>query len=759
MEVDEATALSGERDGQTYYFCCEHCRSKFLQGGSASPTLRLLEKGARPAAPSEPRKSGRFTCPMHPEVVQDHAGSCPICGMALEPTDFGSDAGADDGELLSMTRRLLLACLLGLPVMALAMLPMLAGVSWFEGAVNPWLQLALSTPVVWGAGWPFFQRGWQSVVSRNLNMFTLIALGMAAAYFQSLLVLLGLFPTSAHHVVHEVYFEAAAGITILVLLGQVLELRARRRTSDAIRALLALTPATAHVVVANQEKDLPLDMVQAGDVLRVRPGEKIPVDGVVTEGASTVEEAMLTGEPMPVSKGTGDRVIGATINQSGSFLMRAEQVGQETLLARIVAMVSQAQRSRAPIQKLADSVAGLFVPVVIVVAIVTFAAWLWFDDQGPARAVIHAVSVLIIACPCALGLATPMSIMVAMGRGARQGVLVKNAEVLETLETIDTLVIDKTGTLTEGKPRVTEIVPSSDFSETELLAMAGSVEQQSEHPLGRAIVLECQKRGLQLAPVESFSSTAGLGVRGRVNGRDVEVGREEEGKTPKYLIPRYQTLVDKAAELRRRGSTVTLVTVDGHPAGLLALGDAIKPSAPVALAALRKMGLKIILLTGDHTSTAQAVANELGLNECFAGQLPEGKQQVIKELKESGRKVAMAGDGINDAPALAEASAGIAMGTGADVAIQAADVTLVKGELTGIVRALRLGHDVMRNVRQNLFFAFVYNLAGVPIAAGVLYPLFHLDLNPMIAAAAMSFSSVSVVGNALRLRYVDRQSL
>lgn len=742
MEVDESTSLTAERGGQKYYFCCEHCRQRFLQ-----------QEMPRPAQPEQAPQAGRiYVCPMHPQVRQDHPGACPICGMALEP-EVATAANDDDPELRDMTLRLWVAAVLALPVLLLAMLPML-GVPierWLSHQTSLWLQAALSTPVVLWAGWPFFVRGWHSIRTWNLNMFTLIAIGTGTAYLYSLVATL--FPDLIPHAFRhdgrvEVYFEAAAVITALVLLGQVLELRARRRTGNAIRELLALAPPTARVVRDGHEMEMPLDDVHPGDVLRVRPGEKIPVDGVVIEGKSSVDEAMITGEPIPVEKAGGDKVIGGTINQTGAFLMRAERVGRDTVLSQIVAMVGEAQRSRAPIQRIADQVAGYFVPAVVLAAAATFVAWAWLAPVQPALAyaLVNAVAVLIIACPCALGLATPMSIMVGVGRGAREGVLVKNAEALETLEKVDTILVDKTGTLTEGRPKLTEVVPAEGVSADELLAFAAALEQNSEHPLARAVVEAARARGVPLKPARDFESITGGGVRGRVDGQAVLLGNrsflERSGIVPSA----------NADDLQTRGRTVMFVAVGGNVAGLLAVADPIKATTPEAVQELHALGLRIVMLTGDNARTARAVAEQLGIDDFAAEVGPEDKQRRVQTERAAGHVVAMAGDGINDAPALAAAAVGIAMGTGTDVAISAAGITLLKGDLRGIVKAVRLSRAAMRNIRENLFFAFIYNLLGVPIAAGVLYPFFHLLLNPMIAAAAMSFSSVSVIGNALRLR-------
>jgi Cu+-exporting ATPase len=697
---------------------------------------------------------------MHPEIEQDGPGTCPKCGMALEPKTVELVTDDDDSELRSMTLRFWVSLVLTVPVLLLAMLPMI-GVPvdmWLGAAAHSWLQLVLSTPVVLWGGWPFFDRGWRSILTWNLNMFTLIAIGTGAAYLYSLVAVLfpKLFPESfRHHGQVEIYFEAAAVIVTLVLLGQVLELRARRRTGAAIRELLSLAPPTARLIRDGNELEVPLEEVRQGDILRVRPGEKIPVDGKLTEGKSSVDESMITGEPMPVEKQTGDSVIGATVNQTGSFLMAAENVGQDTVLARIVNMVADAQRSRAPIQKVADMVAGYFVPAVVVIAILTFLVWAIVQPEQPALAwaFVNAVAVLIIACPCALGLATPMSIMVGVGRGAKEGVLIKDAEVLETLERIDTVVVDKTGTLTEGRPKLTECIPIDPFTEEELLGLAAAVEQQSEHPLAHAIVMGAKERNLAVATVADFDSVTGGGVHGRVAGKTVLIGKR--ALLADKQVQNLAILDSRAEALQSQGRTVMFVAVDQQFAGLLAVSDPIKSSTPDAVQSLHDLGLRIIMLTGDNEKTAKTVAEKLGIDEFQASVRPEDKHARIKALRTEGRRVAMAGDGINDAPALAEADVGIAMGTGTDVAIESAGVTLVKGDLRGIVKAVKLSRHTMRNIRQNLFFAFIYNALGVPVAAGVLYPISEqLLLNPMIAAAAMSFSSVSVVGNALRLRTV-----
>jgi len=702
----------------------------------------------------EPAKT-IYTCPMHPEIEQDHPGNCPICGMTLEPKNVVAGGKEENAELHDMTRRFWIGVALSVPVFILAMWHMLPGApDWVQGDISRWAQFILSTPVVLWCGWPFFQRGWQSIRNRSLNMFTLISIGVGTAYFYSAVVVLlpQLFPPSfAAHGKIGVYFEAAAVITVLVLLGQVLELSARSRTGSAIRALLDLAPRTAHVVRDGAERDIPLQEVHVGDRLRVRPGEKLPVDGKIIEGKTTIDESMLTGEPMPVEKGIGQRATGGTVNQTGSVLIEAERVGSETVLARIVEMVAQAQRSRAPIQGLADKVAGWFVPAVIVIAALTFVVW---ASVGPepkfAYAIVNAVAVLIIACPCALGLATPMSIMVGVGRGAQEGVLIKNAEAIELMEKVDTLVVDKTGTLTEGKPRLTTIIASDSVNKNELLAAAAAVEQQSEHPLASAIVRGAQDRHVTLAKVQNFQSSTGGGVSGQVDGRAVLVGKPQFLKTQN--IRDLDELESKAADLQAQGQTAIFVAIDGRVAGILAISDPIKESAHTAINHLHRLGIKVVMLTGDNERTARAVAEKLRIDEVEAGVEPQRKHERVRQLREEGRIVAMAGDGINDAPALAAADVGIAMGTGTDVAMESAGITLVKGDLRGIEKAINLSRTTMSNIRQNLFFAFIYNTLGIPIAAGVLYPFLGLLLSPIIAGAAMSFSSVSVIGNALRLR-------
>ncbi len=698
-----------------------------------------------------------YTCPMHPEIRQVGSGNCPVCGMALEPEAITGEEG-ENPELADMRKRFWIGLVLTLPIFALEMgAHVLDFHHYINATLSNWIQLVLATPVVLWAGKPFFERGWQSLKTRNLNMFTLIAMGTGVAWFYSIVATLvpDVFPDAFRQDgTVAVYFEAAAVITVLVLLGQVLELKAREQTGGAIRALLDLAPKTARRIDDHgHEEDVPLDQIKVGDLLRVRPGEKVPLDGVITEGKSAVDESMVTGESMPAMKQAGDQVIGATMNQTGSFVMKAERVGKDTMLSQIVHMVSEAQRSRAPIQRLADIVAGWFVPAVIVCAAISFIIWAIY---GPSPALsyglIAAVSVLIIACPCALGLATPMSIMVGVGQGAQAGVLIKNAEALEHMEKVDTLVIDKTGTLTEGKPTVTKIVPAEGFNEDELLGLAASLEQGSEHPLAHAIVMAAKDKGLELKPVDGFDSPTGKGVIGQVEGQDVSLGNimlmEEQSVD-------VSSLAGRADELRSDGATVIFMAVGAKPAGLLAIADPIKETTPAAIKALHAQGIRIVMLTGDNRRTAEAVAKQLDIEEVEAEVLPEDKGRIVKKLHDEGKIVAMAGDGTNDAPALAAADVGIAMGTGTDVAMESAGVTLLKGDLMGIVRARKLSVATMNNIRQNLFFAFIYNSAGVPVAAGILYPFFGILLSPIIAAAAMSLSSVSVITNALRLRLTN----
>jgi Cu+-exporting ATPase len=749
MTVDPATSKHRfDQDGTTYHFCSAGCRTKF-----AADPAKYLDKAAAP--PADVPEGTIYTCPMHPEIRQVGSGTCPICGMALEPEVASLEAGPNP-ELADMTRRFWIGALLSVPPVVLEMGGHLVGShGWVDQTLSNWIQLVFATPVVLWAGWPFFVRGWQSLVTRNLNMFTLIAMGTGVAYLYSVIGTLApqIFPATFrdHGGAVAVYFEAAAVITVLVLLGQMLELRAREATSGAIKALLKLAPKTARRIGDDgHEHEVEIESLAVGDKLRVRPGEKVPVDGVILEGRSSLDESLVTGESMPVTKEVGAQVIASTLNQSGGFVMRADKVGRDTLLSQIVQMVADAQRSRAPIQRLADQVASWFVPTVIVVAIVAFVAWAWFGPEPRmAFGLVAAVSVLIIACPCALGLATPMSIMVGVGRGAQAGVLIKNAEALERMEQIDTLVVDKTGTLTEGKPKVVAIVPDAGFEEGEMLRLAASVEQASEHPLADAIVRAARERSLALSKVEDFDSPTGKGAIGKVDGKRIALGNA------KYLasIGAVTPALDAESErLRGEGATVINLAVDGRLAGVFAIADPVKASTPDALKALAADGIKVIMLTGDNRTTATAVARKLGIADVEAEVLPDQKSAVVTKLQKAGRIVAMAGDGVNDAPALAAADVGIAMGTGTDVAMESAGVTLLKGDLGGIVRARKLSQATMRNIRQNLFFAFVYNAGGIPIAAGILYPAFGLLLSPIIAAAAMALSSVSVVGNALRLR-------
>jgi Cu+-exporting ATPase len=790
-----SAAGSFEYQGETYYFCSTHCLEKFredpariLDQASESmpaqlvniqpdsteatgytcpmhPEVRAPKPGScpkcgmalEPVTVTAPKEKIEYTCPMHPQIIRDAPGSCPICGMALEPRTVSLDE-EENHELVDMRRRFWLSAVLSIPVFAIGMSEFIPGTPLERLASMTawsWIQLALASPVVLWGGWPLFVGAWPSIVNRSPNMFTLIGLGVTVAYVYSVVatVFPGIFPDSfrEHSGTVPVYFEAAAVITTLVLLGQVLELKARSQTSGAIKALLGLAPKTARRLRDDgREVDVPLDQVQVGDRLRVRPGEKVPVDGVIIEGSSAIDESMVTGEPIPVGKHPGDRVIGATVNGTGSFVMQAERVAADTLLAQIVRMVAEAQRSRAPIQKLADLVSAWFVPLVILIAVATFIVWATLGPEPRmAYGLINAVAVLIIACPCALGLATPMSIMVAMGRGAQIGVLFKNAEAIEIMRKVDTLVVDKTGTLTEGKPKLVSIVTAAGVDEPTLLRLAASLERGSEHPLAAAIVGGAEERGIELGKTESFESITGKGVKGLVDGHAVSLGNrallEQLGMDP-------GTLASQAEEFRADGQTVMFVSVDGQVAGLLGIADPIKETTPEAIKQLHGLGIRIVMLTGDSRTTAEAVAGKLNLDEVVAEVLPNQKAEIVKRFQSEGRKVAMAGDGINDAPALAHALVGIAMGTGTDVAIQSAGVTLVKGDLRGIVRAIRLSQATMRNIKQNLFFAFVYNSIGVPIAAGGLYPFFGILLSPMIAAAAMSFSSVSVIGNALRLR-------
>ena len=752
MIVDPATtAHHADVGGGQYHFCSARCREKFV----ADPDRYL---SPAPAPVVDAAAGAIWTCPMHPEVRQDHPGACPICGMALEPALVTADGGPSP-ELADMSLRFGIALALSLPVFLLEMgghlFPALHHI--VRPALSSWIQFALATPVVLWAGGPFFERGWASIRTRNLNMFTLIAMGTGVAWAYSVVATLapGAFPQAFRAMDGSVavYFEAAAVITVLVLLGQVLELRARERTSGAIKALLNLAPKTARRIGADgKDAEVDLDQIVVGDRLRVRPGEKVPVDGKVEEGRSSLDESMVTGESMPVTRAIGDAVIGGTINQSGALVIHAEKVGRDTMLARIVQMVAEAQRSRAPIQRLADRVAGWFVPAVLLVAAIAFVAWaVWGPEPRLAHGLIAGVAVLIIACPCALGLATPMSIMVGIGRGAGLGVLIKNAEALEHMEKVDTLVVDKTGTLTEGRPSVTRIVPASGLEEAELLRLAAGVERASEHPLALAVVAAARERGIAIPDVSDFDSPTGKGATAIVDGKRITLGNAAFLSESGIDLAALSTQAD---ELRRNGATAIFIGIDRQAAGAIAIADAIRPTTASAIAALRRDGIRIVMLTGDNRTTAEAVAKQLGIDEVEADVLPDRKSAVVARLKAAGRIVAMAGDGVNDAPALAAADVGIAMGSGTDVAIESAGITLLKGDLNGIVRARRLSAATMSNIRQNLVFAFAYNAAGVPIAAGLLYPTFGILLSPIIAAAAMSLSSVSVVTNALRLNRV-----
>lgn len=792
MSVDPAkAAATATHAGQTYYFCCRGCADKFetepekYLASSATVPLAIAPHPAKaspkgtayvcpmdpevrqdhpgpcpkcgmalePELPIAPAKT-QWTCPMHPEIVRDEPGPCPICGMALEPMSMAA-AEEDNPELRDMSRRFWTSVLLGIPLVGFAMLRMSPLLSAISPRIGNWIEFLLATPIVFWCGWPFFQRGWASIKFRSANMFTLIAMGVGVAYVYSAVATVapGLFPASRNTMggMPDVYFEAAGAIIALVLLGQVLELRARSRTSSAIRALLDLSPKRARIMRDDgSEYDVSLEQVKVGDKLRVRPGEKIPVDGVMLDGLTSVDESMVTGESLPVEKHAGDKVIGATVNGTGWLLMRAERVGSETMLAQIVKMVSQAQRSRAPIQRLADRVAAWFVPTVMLVAFVTFIAWLFYGPEPAlANAIVNAVAVLIIACPCALGLATPVAIMVGTGRGAHAGVLIKNAEALEMLQKVDTLALDKTGTLTQGKPELMSVVVVGGETEEQIVRLVASLERGSEHPLAAAVVEAAEANGLSLMPAEEFRSLTGRGVVGRVGGHEIAVGNEALFEELQINADELQA---KAEALRKDGQTVVFAAVDGRPAGALGIADPIKPEAVQAIRDLRGEALRVVMLTGDNALTAAAVAHQIGIADFEAGVLPETKAEAVKKLQQQGRTVAMAGDGINDAPALAQAQVGIAMGTGTDVAMESAGITLIKGDLAALVRARRLSRAVMRNIKQNLFFAFVYNSVGVPIAAGILYPKFGILLSPIIAAAAMSFSSVSVISNALRLR-------
>jgi P-type Cu+ transporter len=792
--LPEKAAASVEHGGRTWYFCSQGCGTKFqadpqkYDGSHAGPVVSIspaLTRGAsaeytcpmhpevrsgkpgacpkcgmalEPTQPSSATERIEYTCPMHPQIVRDRPGSCPICGMALEPRTL--TAGAANPELVSMTRRLWVGAILTLPLIAVMVSDVVPGhplQGLLQGRLLGWIELALATPVVLWGGWPFFERGWASIVHRSLNMFTLIAIGSGAAYLYSLAAVIapGLFPSTFRDASGNLglYFEAAAVITVLVLLGQVLELRARSQTSGAIQALLGLAPKTARRISSDgSEADVVLSEVAMGDLLRIRPGEKVPVDGQVMDGRSSVDESMVTGEPIPVEKTAGDKVVGGTINGTGSLVMKAERVGAATLLAQIVKMVSEAQRTRAPIQRLADRVASYFVPAVLTAAAITFVVWAVFGPQPrAAHALVNAVAVLIIACPCALGLATPMSIMVGTGRGAGEGILVRNAEALEMMEKVNTLIVDKTGTLTEGKPRLTTLVAAEGIGQDQLLQAIASLEKQSEHPLAAAILAAAKEKKLDLLPVTNFESLTGKGVSGTIQGRKVVAGN---AALMHDLGASSQSIDQQAEALRQAGQTVMSIAWDGHFAGLVGVADSIRESTPQAIEELKRAGIKVVMVTGDNRTTAAALAQKLGI-EFEAEVLPAQKAEAVKRMQSQGAIVAMAGDGVNDAPALAQADVGIAMGTGTDVAMESGGIVLVKGDLRGILRARRLSQRTMRNIRQNLFFAFFYNALGVPLAAGVLYPVLGLLLNPMIAAAAMSFSSVSVIANALRLRTTE----
>ena len=753
MKVDPSKALHEDYEGNRYYFCSAGCAAKFRQ--TPEKYLHREEKVAGLSTSEEPSKPTRYTCPMHPQILRDEPGNCPICGMALEPMTVTVDEA--NPELDSMTRRFWVSAALTLPLLAIMvsdLLPSHPIQRLLPGPLLGWFELAIASPVVLWGGWPFFQRGWASIVSRNFNMFTLISIGAGSAYLYSVVAVFmpQWFPASFRDMSGQLglYFEAAAVITVLVLLGQVLELKARSQTSSAIKALLGLAPKTARRISATgEEQDVELNQIQVGDSLRVRPGEKVPTDGILIEGSSSVDESMVSGEPIPVEKTKGARVIGGTINGTGSFVMKTERVGADTLLAQIVKMVSEAQRTRAPIQRLADTVASYFVPAVLASAVVTFIVWAIYGPQPHyAHALVNAVAVLIIACPCALGLATPMAIMVGAGRGAGEGILIRDAEALEMLEKVSTLVVDKTGTLTVGKPVLTALVSGEGFDDASLLQLTASLEKASEHPLAAAILAAAQEKKVELLAVDGFQSVTGKGVTGTIQGKKVAIGN---AALMSEIGASAETLRARAEALQAEGQTVMYVAADGHFAGFVAVSDPIKDSTAEAIQQLKKEGIKVVMVTGDNQKTAEAVARKLGI-DFKADVLPQRKAEVVKELQAAGAIVAMAGDGVNDAPALAQAHVGIAMGTGTDVAMETSGITLIRGDLRGIVKARRLSQHTMSNIRQNLFFAFFYNALGVPIAAGVLYPFFGLLLSPMIAAAAMSFSSVSVIGNSLRLR-------
>jgi len=756
MDVQEGTAIKQEVDGRSFYFCSEYCKKTFLD---KSKVENKDQKIIFASKSSQDSSQIIYTCPMHPEIRQDKPGDCPKCGMHLEPLNPTGEGSAEEEQIRALSLKFWIGLGLTVPLVLLVVAEMIPAFNLsmvIAPQVNALIQFVLATPVVLWAGGMFFVKGWQSVVHRSLNMFTLIALGVGAAYGYSTVATFfpQIFPESLKNMGKiELYFEAATVITVLIILGQLLEAKARSQTGQAIKALLGLAAKNAHRVRDGKEEDVAIDAVQKGDLLRVRPGEKIPLDGIIAEGKSTIDESMISGEPMPVSKGVGDRVVGATVNQTGTFVVKVEKVGAETLLSQIVHMVADAQRSRAPIQKLVDQVSGYFVPVVVFISILTFIVWFnWGAEPKLAYAIVNAIAVLIVACPCALGLATPMSIMVGVGRGAQLGILIKNAEAMEKCEKVTHILVDKTGTLTEGKPKVTACVLAEGWSEQQLIGIAASLEQSSEHPLARAVMDFAKEKSVKMEAVANFESITGGGIQGAINGKIILVGKQKFLEDSKTNLP--EDLKNKANELQSKAQTVIWVSVDGKVAGILGISDPIKKTTADAIRVLHDMKLKIIMLTGDNRTTAEVIARVLNIDEFRAELEPKDKQEIVKELKAKGAVVMMAGDGINDAPALAQAEVGVAMGTGTDVAIESAGITLVKGDLTGIVKALRLSKAVMKNIRQNLFFAFIYNALGVPIAAGVLYPFFGLLLSPIIAGAAMSLSSVSVICNSLRLRTI-----
>ncbi len=748
MTVKEDTPFKVKKEEQVHYFCSAHCKDKFLS------TTPVSEK-------SKSMSSAKliYTCPMHPEIRQDHPGDCPKCGMHLEPLNPTGEENEDQQETRSLSLKFWVGFAFAVPLVLLVvgeMIPSFNIDSVIPHRLIPFIQFILATPIVLWAGGMFFVKGWMSLINRNLNMFTLIALGVGAAYGYSTIATFfpHIFPDSLKKMEKvDLYFEAAAVITVLIILGQLLEAQARSQTGKAIKALLGLAAKNAHLVRNGVEEDVEIGSVQEGDILRVRPGEKIPLDGIIIEGKSSVDESMISGEPMPVEKNTGDRVIGATVNQTGAFMMRTEKVGAETLLSQIVHMVAEAQRSRAPIQKLADTISGYFVPIVVLISVVTFIIWAnWGPEPRLVYAIVNAIAVLIIACPCALGLATPMSIMVGVGRGAQAGILIKNAEAIEKSEKITHLLTDKTGTLTEGKPKVTAYIPNEGWNEQSLLGVAASIEQSSEHPLARAVIDYAKEKNAKIESVQDFESVTGGGIKGKLNGQRIILGKQKFLEDQKIILP--ENLKKESVQLQAKAQTVVWVASEQKIAGILGISDPIKKTAPQAIQDLHNMGIKVIMLTGDNRKTAEAIARELGIDDVRAELEPKSKQEIVKQFKSQGAIVMMAGDGINDAPALAQAEVGVAMGTGTDVAIESAGITLVKGDLNGIVKALRLSRAVMKNIRQNLFFAFIYNMLGVPIAAGILYPFFGILLSPVIAGAAMAFSSVNVIGNSLRLRGV-----